>query len=90
MADKFEHYAQTLTGPATHARSLTASDTADLADIPRWLTVETGGTLCVDMVDNDAVDNPVYVPANDGQIVFVRASRIYATGTTASGIVGYW
>lgn len=90
MADKFENHAMPLTGPATHARSLTASDTLDLSDIPRWLTVETGGTLSVDMLDNDAADNPVTVPANDGQVVFVRVSRIYATGTTATGIVGYW
>lgn len=90
MADKFTNYAQSLTGPATYARSLTASDTADLTDIPRWLTATTGGVIRVDMLDNDTADNPVDVPVNDGQIVFIRASRVYATGTTATGIVGYW
>lgn len=90
MADIFEHYQSTLTGPATYARSLTPSDTVELTDTPRWLSVENGGILRVDMLNNTASDNPVDVPVMSGQLVYIRATKIYATGTSASGILGYW
>lgn len=90
MADKFEHYPLILTGPATCARSLAPSDTVELTDIPRWLSVENGGTLRVDMLNNDPFDNPVDIPVMAGQLVYIRATKIYATGTSASGILGYW
>lgn len=90
MNDKFQNRSTGYTGPATHAREFTPSDAVGLADIPRWLTVNVGGTLVVDMLDNTDAENPVSIPAQAGDLTYIRVKKIHATGTTATGIVGYW
>lgn len=90
MNDKFQNRSPGYTGRATHAREFTPTDAADLADIPRWLTVNGSGTLVVDMLDNTDAENPMSIPAQAGDLVYIRVKKIHATGTTATGIVGYW
>lgn len=90
MNDKFQNRSTGYTGPATQAREFTPSDASGLSDIPRWLSVSGSGTLVVDMLDNIDAENPVSIPAQAGDLVYIRVKKIHATGTTATGIVGYW
>lgn len=90
MQDKFQNRSPSYTGPATYARQFTPSDVADLTDIPRWLTVDASGTLSVDMLENSDAENPISIPAQAGDLIYIRVKKIHATGTTATGIIGYW
>lgn len=83
MADRFENISEDLQGPATKAVAVTPNDTADLPDNSKRLHVGTGGTVKVDTVGGDTV---TYTAAA-GTYLYVRAKRVYATGTSASNIV---
>ena len=82
--DQFKDHVQGLESPATRIAEITPSDTADLAFVTRAITVEAAGHLQVVTAAGDA--GRVFVAAG---IPFpLRAVRILASGTTASGIVG--
>lgn len=83
MADKFQTYAEGLNSPPSHLAAITPSDTADLPDASRGLNVAGSGTVRLTTVGGDTAT--VYIAAG---IVFpVRATRIWASQTTATGIV---
>jgi hypothetical protein len=82
--DHFKDHAQGLESPATRIAEIVPSDYASLAFATRAITVETAGHLQVETTAGDT--GRVFVAAG---IPFpLRAVRIMATGTTASGIVG--
>lgn len=68
---------------------ITPHDSNDLAYVTRWITVAVAGNLTVDTIGPDgavAQSNQTFaVPT--GTFPW-RVSRVYATGTTATGIVG--
>ena len=83
MADTFAHYRSGLESPATDLTEVTPSDTVDLLQTSRALNVGITGLVRVTTVGGQTAS--VYVAAG---IAFpVRATRIWATGTTASNIV---
>lgn len=82
MTDVFDKFAAGLESPATHLQSVTPSDTDDLTRASRGLNVETAGTIQVTTVAG-AIGS-VYVVA--GVAFPIRVSRVWATGTTATGI----
>lgn len=69
--------------PADNFATITPSDSAALATIPKALFIGAGGTLTVR--GGDGVQATFAVVA--GQIIPIRARVIMATGTTATGIV---
>jgi hypothetical protein len=74
-----------VTAPAAGAFAITTSDTGNF--YATALYVGTGGDVKVDMEDTD--DTAIVfsnVPA--GTVLPIRVKRVYATGTTASNIVG--
>ncbi len=83
--DAFAAFSKGLDAPATKAFDITPSDTADLAEIPRYVYVGSAGDLKVDMMDGGTVTFTA-VPA--GTLLPIRVTRVYLTGTTATGIVG--
>ena len=87
MSDKFEHFSLGLDGPALSAALITPSDTVDLAAPVRAVTIGTAagvvkythartGTVCT--------TGPLPVGTHS-----IWARRIWATGTTATGLTGW-
>ena len=85
MADKFELHAVCLDSPAIRAVAITPNDSADLAISCRGVYVGTGGDLRVTTTSGDTITFP---GLPDGSILPVRCSRVFATDTTASWLIG--
>lgn len=84
MSDIFQNHQASLQSPASRVFAITPDDGADLAVATRAINVAAAGIVRVQTVAGDVGD--VFVAAG---IPFpVRAVRIHATGTTATGIVG--
>jgi len=84
-----------LTNPAATAVAVTPHDTNDLAAViiggeslkyTASLHISVSGTLKVDTANGDTVTFPV-VPVG---VLPLQVSRVYATGTDATGIVAYY
>lgn len=84
MSDFFENHQPGLESPAAGLAVITPNDAADLAVATRGVNVTTSGLLYVTTVNGDSGD--IYVAA--GTVFPIRARRIWATGTTATGIRG--
>lgn len=82
MSDKFADYQQSLESPAQHIYNVTPSDTADITYASRALNVSEAGFVRVTTVGGN--DATIFVSA--GNAFPVRATRIWDTGTTATGI----
>ncbi|WP_299684363.1 hypothetical protein [uncultured Tateyamaria sp.] len=84
MTDRFASYTPGLEAPAEDVFVVAPDDGADLPQATRALNVAQSGAVRLTTVSGTTAT--VYVAAG---IAFpVRASRIFATGTTATGIVG--
>ena len=83
MADAFAEFMTGLESPAIRAIDVTPSDTADLAEASRAINVATSGSVRITTTGGTTAT--IQVAAG---IAFpVRATRIWATGTTATNIV---
>lgn len=74
---------QTIVSPVTGAAAVTPNDSADLSEVTLNLYVGTGGTLKVTMQDGTT---PTYAAIAAGRHP-LRVKRVWATGTSATGIV---
>ena len=83
MSDTFEGFRSGLESPATHITSITPSDSSDLAQASRAINVATAGTVRVTTVGGTT--GTIFVAA--GMAFPVRATRVWNTGTTATGLV---
>lgn len=82
MTDLFQDYSGGLESPATHLAEATPSDTEDLPMASRGINVATSGSVRLTSVSGQI--GTIYVGAG---IAFpIRARRIWATGTSATGI----
>lgn len=84
MTDRFANMGDDLLSPASHAATVSPSDTVDLPFASKRLWVGTLGDVKVTTVGGDTVTYPA-VPA--GTYLLVRAARVFAAGTTATVIV---
>lgn len=82
MSDPFDSHAQSLESPATLLVPVTPDDGADLSMPSRAINVVQSGT--VQITTTGGTTATIYVAAGIG--FPVRATRIWASGTTASGI----
>ncbi len=85
--DKFNNHAPGLESPASSAQSVVPSDTIDMPHITRAIYVGGAGDLSVEMKDGGAV---TFKNVGAGAVVAIRVSRVFATGTTATDIVGLY
>ena len=85
ISDQFANYQPGLTGPVEGGFDVTPGDGADLPQVTRALMVTSAGDVAVTLKTGDTVTLPGLTP---GVIYPVRAARIAATGTTATGIKG--
>lgn len=84
MADAFDEHSPGLESPATRLAAITPSDSQDLAFATRAVTVAQAGSVRLTTVGGDT--GTLYLLA--GVPFPIRVNRIWATGTTATGIVG--
>ena len=83
--DLLSSYSDAPTAPARRLVAITPNDGADLDCVTKWLFIGGAGTVCV-LAVGDAL--PVTLSVAAGACLPVRAARVLATGTTATGIVG--
>ncbi len=87
-ADPFSTHAPAATNPADDAFPITPSDTTDLSVMVRALRIAstgTGGIVRVTTRSGTVRDLPIAA----GEQWEVRVSRVWTTGTTATGIWGF-
>lgn len=83
MTDTFSGHSSGLASPANRLITIAPSDSSDLPFVSRAINVATAGAVRVTTREGDT--GTVFVAAG---IAFpLRAARIWATGTTATGIV---
>lgn len=85
MADRFEAFAASITGPATHAFTVTPHATNPLADVTRALWIGVGGNVTCRLSGSGSDVTFLNVP--DGTLLPIRATHVRAT-STASNIIG--
>lgn len=83
--DKFRQFTTGKGSPAESANAIVPDDSNDLTVIPRAIYVGvTGDIHCTLLNDSSAV---IFTAVPIGIWPF-RVKRVYATGTSASGIIG--
>ncbi len=73
--------------PAYHAVAVTPSDTVDLTNVTTSIYVGGAGTMKVTTAGGDTV---TYTGLLAGYQYRIRASRIWAGGTSATNIIAEW
>jgi len=85
--DTFEGVFHPLNGPYKNMVAVTPDDANDLARVSVELMVGVGGTVKIDTLGGQT---GVTFTAVAGFRYRIRATRVYATGTTATGIVALY
>ena len=84
MADPFQSMSTGFDSPARGAAAVTPNDSADLATTSRGIYIGAGGDVVVTTVYGHTV---TFKAVPQGIILPVCASRILATGTTATNLL---
>ena len=85
MPETYDNHAAGLESPAFHAFEITPNDSAPLSSPTRAIYLGVGGALQITMLSGATVTFH-NLPA--GSLLPVRATRIFSTNTTATGIIG--
>ena len=84
ITDYFDTRSSEVTGPLNYAETITPSDTNDLTRVTRAIWVGTEGDLQVTLRSGETVTFANMYPGWHP----IRATRVWATGTTASALIG--
>jgi hypothetical protein len=87
MADQHSSFVEGLTSPADNQVAITPSDSTDLAFVSRAIWVGGAGNI---VITPTAGGSSVTYTVVAGTILPIRASRVLATGTTATQIVNWY
>ncbi|MCV6823115.1 MULTISPECIES: spike base protein, RCAP_Rcc01079 family [Halocynthiibacter] len=82
MHNPFENRQPNLNGPSTDLVPVAPNDTTDLSSVALALYIETGGTLVI-LTEKEETRT---VKVSDFMTLPTGVRRVFATGTTASGI----
>jgi hypothetical protein len=85
MPDRFQNSSPSLSGPASHGFAVTPHDTNVLSETTRALYVGSAGTLAVVMASGASF---TFTGVASGTVLPVRATKVMATGTSATEILG--
>lgn len=86
MPDLFDSFQVGLESPAAHLHEVTPSDTEDMPYASRALNVAGEGTVRVTTVAGDIAT----VAIAPGVPFPIRCTRVWASGTSATGIVSMY
>lgn len=89
-ADTFQGNYTGLNFPAYHSAAVTPNDSTDLPTTARAIYVGTGGDVVVELSNDTPGVGTTFSNVASGSLLSIRARRIHATNTTASGIVELW
>jgi hypothetical protein len=84
--DPWGESSRTLGSVAYRHKTITPSDTEDLAERPIALRINGAG----DIVVRDETGEDVTYTVTAGEVLLIRVVRVLATGTTATGIVAWY
>lgn len=84
MPDTFASQIRSMSDPAITVFEIVPDDSADLPLVTLALNVASVGTVRVTTADGSISD----VTVNPGQVFPLRVSRVWQTGTSATGIRG--
>jgi hypothetical protein len=87
MTDTFKTHGRSLTSPPEDAAAITPDDGQDLAVATRAVWVGGGGDLRLRMLGGAEV---TLQGVAAGSLLPLRVARVFATGTTATALVGLW
>lgn len=85
MADKFQKQVNTLDSILTDGFVITPSDTTEFTQPTRVLYIGNTGDITVVMISGTTLS---FTNVTSGQILPFRVSKVMATGTTATNIIG--
>lgn len=85
MSDRFALTADSPISAARRVAAITPSDGADLDRFPKAIYI--GGAGNVSLIAIDDTDPVTFTGLAAGSVLLVRARRVRATGTTATGLV---
>ncbi|MFY9209545.1 MAG: hypothetical protein WAO69_00295 [Aestuariivita sp.] len=85
ISDKFDTHQTGLNSPIQGGFDITPDDSGELAEVTRALMVTTSGDVAVELRNGDLLTLPGLMP---GAIYPLRIQRVFATGTTATGLKG--
>lgn len=84
--DNFLTQTDALFAPSRNPTAIVPSDTIDLPDTPKGIYVGTGGDVRLQGVGSSA--SVTYKNLPNASYIAVRAQRVFATGTTATDLIG--
>ena len=84
--DDLQSYITNLQSPLSRAQAVTPDDTTDLSHLTRALYLGVGGTVKLSLEDGTSV---TFTSMAAGWHP-VRVARVWATGTSATDIMGCW
>jgi hypothetical protein len=87
MADDFANYTSGLNSPAAHAFDIVANDSTDFVRTTRAIYVGGGGNVKIKTASGEIV---TFSNASAGSTLPIRVARVYATGTTATNLLGLY
>lgn len=85
--DTFSDHSTGLTGPVSAAEHITPSNSTDLSHVTRALYIGGSGDVQVTLAKGQTV---TLAAAAGGAFYPLRITRVLATGTTATGLVGFF
>ena len=85
MSDKFQNSAQSVLTPSENAFAVAPDDNEPLESVPKYLYVGFGGAVTLRALD--ATNDVVFENVPAGGYIYVRATHVRASGTTATSIV---
>lgn len=83
MKDSFKSHTSGMRDPINSAAAVTPDDAADLAQVTRAIYVGETGDLRVTLISGEVA---IFVAAGSGWHP-IRVMRVWATGTTATGLL---
>jgi hypothetical protein len=84
MVDRYAGMGGDLMSPSGDAAAVVPSDTVDFPNVPRKLWIGGAGNVKINTAAGNAV---TYTGVPAGTYLTIRASRVFATGTSATNIV---
>ncbi|MET3925014.1 hypothetical protein [Devosia sp. 2618] len=85
MQDRFQSTAAGFDAPASHAFPIAPSDATDLSETTRAIYCGAGGDIAATLTSGATV---IFIGLATGQVLPIRATRVLATGTTATNMIG--
>lgn len=84
--DAFKKHARTLPGGPMHLQNVTPDDAQDLSHVAHWVYISVAGTLRITTNGGETLTTPEMAAGWH----LMEVARVFATGTTATGIMVGW